>query len=285
MTAPHDDALVFDLQSMKDLGFNGVRKHIKVESRRFYHHADRLGMLVLQDVVNGGRPRVGIRTSGVVMALGLHVGDTSRRAHRLAGRADAANRIAFEADVAGMVRMLAPHPSVIGWVVFNEAWGQYDSRRIEGRVRELDPTRVVDAVSGWFDQGAGDFRSRHRYVLRLAPPPAKDSRPFLLSEFGGHNLAVPGHAWEASGTFGYRFHDDPAALDAALGKLWREELIPLVAAGLRGCVYTQVSDVETEANGLYTYDRRVLKPDADLLRTLNAELAAAFDALWTGEGA
>lgn len=282
LTPPADESLIFDLLAMRELGFNGVRKHIKVESRRFYDHADRLGMLVLQDVVNGGKPRVTINQSRLIHVFDRHLRDTRGRQLAAAGRESRSNRARFEADMAALVRLLEPHPSVILWTLFNEAWGQYDTNRLEAALRALDPTRLIDAASGWFDQGGGDFRSRHRYVLRLKRPPENDPRPFLLSEFGGHNLPVEGHQWEATGKFGYTFHTDPAKLDAGLTELWREQLIPLVAHGLRGCVYTQVSDVETENNGLLTYDRQVMKPDVELLRTLNAELHAVFAALVGG---
>ncbi|MCB0884861.1 MAG: hypothetical protein KDB34_08995 [Propionibacteriaceae bacterium] len=281
MTAPSDEALIFDLQQLKDLGYNGVRKHIKVESRRFYHHADRLGMLVLQDVVNGGRPRVGIPRSRIVMALDWQTRDKTRRGLAAAGRDSQQNRYEFEADMAAMIKLLRGHPSIVMWVIFNEGWGQYHTARLERRVRRLDPTRLIDPASGWFDQRGGDFRSRHRYVLKLQRPPRRDRRPFFLSEFGGFSLATEGHQWEGDGKFGYRFCADSASLGKALAKLYREQLIPLVRHGLRACVYTQLSDVEIEANGLFSYDRQVLKPDADLLRSLNAELDAAFDAALT----
>ena len=200
MTPPADQALIFDLEAMRHLGFNGVRKHIKVESRRFYHHADRLGMLVVQDAVSGGKPRTGLKASAAVQALDVHLRDTSDGAHRAARREDSTNRAEFEAELTGMIELLAPHPSVVMWVPFNEAWGQFDARRIEALVRRHDPTRLVDAVSGWFDQRGGDFRSRHRYVLKLRRPPRRDRRPFYLSEFGGYNLAVPGHMWEGRGS-------------------------------------------------------------------------------------
>lgn len=279
MTPPSDEALIFDLEQLKQLGFNGVRKHIKVESRRFYHHADRLGMLVIQDAVNGGKPWLGINGSRAAMVLDRHPPDTSKIALDAGGRRSLANREEFESDLAEMIWRLQGHPAIICWVVFNEAWGQYDSTRIAGLVRGLDPTRLIDATSGWFDQGAGDFRSRHRYVLKLVAPPRRDRRPYLLSEFGGYNLPVDGHNWEARGSYGYKFHADASQLDDALSLLYRAELIPLVAKGLRGCVYTQLSDVETETNGLFTYDRQVLKPDAAALRVLNAELLDAFAAL------
>lgn len=276
LTPPADEALVFDLTKLRELGFNGVRKHIKIESRRFYHHADRLGMLVMQDFVNGGRPGVTIGESRLVMALDLHRGDRSRLAMARAGRADRSNRAGYEGFIAQTIEHLAGQPSVVCWVLFNEAWGQYQTGRIERLVRELDPTRLVDAASGWYDQGGGDFRSRHRYVLKLRRPPRRDRRPFLLSEFGGLNLAVPGHLWPGTTQYGYRFHDSPAELATALARLYRKQLIPLVEHGLRGAVYTQVSDVEIETNGLFSYDRQVLKVDPAAMRTLNEELLAAF---------
>ncbi|WIY81828.1 glycoside hydrolase family 2 TIM barrel-domain containing protein [Propionimicrobium sp. PCR01-08-3] len=277
MTAPCDEALIFDLQQMKDLGFNGVRKHVKVESRRFYHHADRLGMLVIQDVVNGGRPRVGIPRSRAVMALDLQTRDRSRRGLIAAGRGSQQNRDEFEADIAGMINVLRGHPSVAMWVIFNEGWGQYHTLRLERMVRKLDDTRLIDSASGWFDQRGGDFRSRHRYVLKLKRPPRRDRRPLLLSEFGGYSLSLEGHLWEGAGRFGYRFFDNSEQLSKALAKLYRDQLIPLAKHGLRGCVYTQVSDVEIETNGLLSYDRKVLKPDAEKLRALNTELYRAFE--------
>ncbi len=278
MTAPSDEALRYDLEVVRDLGFTGVRCHIKVESRRFYHHADRLGLLVLQDAVSGGRPRVGLAGSGLVQALGLPAEDRSCWALRQAGRADRANREEFIAELEGLVRHLMGHACVVMWVPFNEAWGQFDARGAARFLRRLDPTRLVDHASGWFDQGAGDVRSRHRYVLALRRPPARDRRPYLVSEYGGLNLAVPGHLWHESARFGYRFFDDQAALAEAFTRLYRDQLVPLVRHGLAGCVYTQVSDVEIETNGLLTYDREVLKLDPDLVRALNADLEAAFQA-------
>ncbi len=279
MTAPSDEALVFDLEQLRGLGFNGLRKHIKVESRRWYHHADRLGMLVVQDVVNGGKPMVTIRQSQVTMALDVQLEDRSPQARAAAGRRSAGNRRQFEADLTGMIRLLSPHPCIVTWVVFNEGWGQYDARRLTELVRGLDPTRTIDSASGWFDQKCGDFRSRHRYVLKLRRPPRRDRRPFFLSEFGGYNMPVPDRMWETDDRYGYRFLSTSAQLDAALASLYRDQLIPLVDHGLRGACYTQVSDVEIENNGLFSFDRHVLKPDADGLRALNAELFARFAAL------
>jgi beta-galactosidase/beta-glucuronidase len=277
MTAPSDEALVFDIESIKALGFNTLRKHVKVESRRFYWHADRLGMLVMQDSVSGGLNRAaGNAKVAAAMILGLHLEDRSSRALRLAGRALQADRDEFENDLTGMVGLLRSHPSIVMWTVFNESWGQFESHRVSGRLRSLDPSRLVDAVSGWHDQGGGDFRSRHTYIVKLRKPPHHDRRPYFISEYGGYNLAVGGHLWDESKRFGYRFCDGSEALREAYVELIRCQLIPLVRHGLRAAVYTQVSDVEIETNGLYTYDREVLKIDEDTVRKLNDELYAAF---------
>lgn len=275
LTAPSDDALVADLETLRDMGFNGVRVHVKVESRRFYHHADRLGLLVVQDAVSGGLPFAGLRGSGAIQLTGtVRLSDRSPLFWRRVGRADPANRREFAVELAQLIEHLSGHPSIVMWVPFNEAWGQFDARGAEALVRRLDPTRLVDAASGWFDQGGGDLRSRHRYILRLRRPPRRDRRPFYLSEFGGLNLAVPGHLWDEDARFGYRFFDDAGALAEGLTRLYRDELIPLVRQGLRAATYTQVADVETETNGLVTYDREVVKIPARLVRRLNEELYA-----------
>ncbi|QWW18671.1 glycoside hydrolase family 2 [Schaalia sp. 19OD2882] len=276
MTPPDDEAIVHDLRTIKEMGFNAVRVHIKVESRRFYHHCDRLGLMVVQDMVSGGRPALGIQASGVVQALDYTLPDRSRLFHDWTGRTSHDNRSQFACELAGMIRHLRCHPSIIMWVPFNEGWGQFDARRAEKAVRRLDPTRLVDAASGWFDQGGGDFRSRHRYVLRLTEPPSVDTRAFYLSEFGGLNLAVEGHTWKEPIPFGYRFLAEREDLAQAMTELYREQLIPLTAHGLAACTYTQVSDVERENNGLMTYDRKVTKIDPQLMSTLNKELTDAF---------
>lgn len=283
MTPPSDEALAFDLEAMRALGFNGVRKHVKIESRRFYWHADRLGMLVIQDAVSGGRNRAdGTLKTAAAMIAGLHREDSSARAMALAGRANASDRAEFEADLAGMIGLLGDHPSIVAWTVFNESWGQYESARVAELARALDPSRLVDAVSGWHDNGAGDFRSRHTYIVGLKAPPGRDRRPYFVSEYGGYNLAVPGHLWDEGRRFGYRFYGDAEALGRGYESLVRGQLLPLIERGLRGAVYTQVSDVEIETNGFYTYDRRVLKFDAALVRRLNEELYDAFARLAGG---
>ena len=276
MTPPGEAALLHDLTTLRRMGFNAVRVHIKVESRRFYHLCDRLGLMVVQDMVSGGVPPLGIRASGAVQALGLTLPDRSAVFRRWTGRGGAAGRGRFVRELVGVIRHLRAHPCIVVWVPFNEAWGQFDARGAERLVRRADPTRLVDAASGWFDQGGGDFRSRHRYVLRLVAPPRGDGRAFYLSEFGGLNLAVEGHVWCDPVPFGYRFLEDREALARAMTELYRDQLVPLAAGGLAACTYTQVSDVERESNGLMTYDRVVTKVDPVLMARLNRELEEAF---------
>ena len=275
MTPPDEAALLHDLTTLRRMGFNAVRVHVKVESRRFYHLCDRLGLMVVQDMVSGGVPPLGIRASGAVQALGFTLPDRSAVFRRWTGRGGAAGRGRFVRELVGVIRHLRAHPCIVVWVPFNEAWGQFDARGAERLVRRADPTRLVDAASGWFDQGGGDFRSRHRYVLRLVAPPRGDGRAFYLSEFGGLNLVVEGRAWPGA-PFGYRFLGDRGALARAMTELYRGQLVPLVAGGLAACTYTQVSDVERESNGLMTYDRVVVKVDPALMARLNRELEVAF---------
>lgn len=276
MTPPGEAALLHDLSTLRRMGFNAVRVHIKVESRRFYHLCDRLGLMVVQDMVSGGVPPLGIRASGAVQALGFTLPDRSAVFRRWTGRGGVAGRGRFVRELVGVIRHLRAHPCIVVWVPFNEAWGQFDARGAERLVRRVDPTRLVDAASGWFDQGGGDFRSRHRYVLRLVAPPRGDGRAFYLSEFGGLNLAVEGHVWCDPVPFGYRFLEDREALARAMTELYRDQLVPLAAGGLAACTYTQVSDVERESNGLMTYDRVVTKVDPVLMARLNRELEEAF---------
>ena len=269
LTAPSDEALVHDIRTAKDLGFTMLRKHIKVESLRWYHHCDRLGMLVWQDMVNGGR---GYRSSVVKApaALPLHLPD---RWHRLFGRGDREGREEFLAEVEGTVELLESVPSVAVWVPFNEGWGQFDAVDVSARIQRLDPTRLVDHASGWHDQGGGDFASRHVYIkpFHLSRADAEDRRAAVLSEYGGYSHRVQGHAWSRA-EFGYRRFADRAEFERAVVRLHESQVRPAVSEGLAGFVYTQLADVESETNGLMTYDRRVLKVDPARFRAVNAEL-------------
>ncbi len=267
-TPPTDEALLFDIEYARRIGCNLIRKHVKIEPLRWYYHCDRLGMIVMQDMPNGGR------IDGATIALLAHTfgfwRNDTRRLSRF-GRADEANRAEYRAELQGMIDHLYHSPCIAAWVPFNESWGQFHANQMAEWVRAYDPTRLVDHASGWFDQGGGDFLSKHVYVKKLKRP-RLDGRAFILSEFGGYSLKIPGNVWDESQKFGYRFYDSPQALTKAYIKLLEEELKPLIPQGLAAAIYTQTSDVEIEINGFLTYDRRVEKMDAQALRRAHQEL-------------
>ena len=263
-TAPSDEALAHDILTAKRLGFNMLRKHLKIEPLRWYYHCDRLGMLVWQDMVNGGAP-YNPAVTVAPLVTGLHLSD---RHYRLFGRADARGRAQFLADLDETVRLLYNCPCVALWTAFNEGWGQFDALAAAERIRALDPTRPVDHASGWHDQGGGDVMSRHVYFR--APRLCNDGRRVLaLSEFGGYSLPVAGHTAGGKG-FGYRRYTSVVDWQKDYVKLYEEQILPLLASErLSAAVYTQLADVEDELNGLLTADRRVCKPEARVLRPLN----------------
>ena len=264
-TPPSDEAMIYDIETAKSMGFNLLRKHVKVEPARWYYHCDRLGMLVWQDIPNGGAPYSPLWTM-VLPFLGIQVSDHSYG--RFGRRYERARKL-FLREAEEIVHGLYNSPRVVAWTLFNEGWGQFDTDKLTAKVKEWDGSRCVDSASGWHDQHTGDFHSVHRYFGKQKLRP--DPRVQAITEFGGLSLTVAGHAAPGRG-FGYRRVSGTGELTAALEKLYREQIIPLKAEGLRDCVYTQLSDVETERNGLLTWDRKVLKADAGKLLALNEEL-------------
>ena len=257
MTAPSDQAMIFDITQMKELGFNMLRKHVKIEPARWYWHCDRIGMVVWQDMVNGGGPVHKIlETYGptVFPPLGTHLRDNH---YGLLSRQDADARRRFEKDLRRMIRQLYNCPCIGMWVPFNEGWGQFDALRITEDVKKADPTRPVDHASGWFDQGGGDVRSVHNYFRPLTVE--QDQRAFVISEYGGANCNVAGHSMSEE-VYGYQTVKEADFPDAFRSLM--EKVHALVKDGLSGAVYTQVSDIEEETNGLLTYDRSVRKAKA-----------------------
>ncbi|MBR5519916.1 MAG: glycoside hydrolase family 2 [Clostridia bacterium] len=255
----------FDIAEMKRLGFNMLRKHIKIEPDLFYYECDRLGMTVFQDLVNSGDYSFLYDT-----ALPT-VGFKRLPQHRASG----ARRAQFLVEADATVAALYNHPSVVYYTIFNEGWGQFDADGIYTRMKAKDPTRVWDATSGWFQKRESDVTSEHVYFkpIRLKPDP---NRPLVLSEFGGYSCKIDGHAFNLDKTYGYRKLADPAALQQALTELYQNEVIPAVQNGLSAAVLTQVSDVEDETNGLVTYDRQVVKVEEAPMRALAEALFAAF---------
>ena len=263
-TPPTDEAMIWDIRTAKDMGFNLLRKHIKIEPLRWYYHCDRLGILVWQDLVScfeSFRPLY----MQVLPFLGLHLKDAPSA--RL-GRAGEAGRQQFYRDMEDTVSLLYNCPSLALWVPFNEGWGQFDALAVTRRLRELDPTRPIDHASGWHDQGGGDLKSRHIYYRPLRMK-SDGRRVLALTEFGGYSLPVPEH-YTTERSFGYRSYQDAESWMVALEQLYEKQLQPLVAAqGLSAAVYTQLSDVEDEVNGLVSFDRRVVKMEPARMRRLN----------------
>ena len=269
-TAPSDEALIFDIQTAKSMGFNLLRKHIKVEPMRWYYHCDRLGMLVWQDMPSGGG-KYRFSTISLPLVTGVHRRDNRYRAF---ARTSSQGRAEYMDELEEMVLQLFNAPSVALWVPFNEGWGQFDSTFVMERLRLLDPTRPVDPASGWHDQGEGELRSLHVYFKPFRFRRDRRGRALALSEFGGYNLRVDGHCFNQK-DYGYRRLPDAAALWRDFARLYEREVLPAVPRGLCAAVYTQLSDVEDELNGLMTYDRRVVKLDADDVRELNERLKEA----------
>jgi beta-galactosidase/beta-glucuronidase len=267
-TPPSEEAMLFDIEYTKRIGCNLIRKHVKVEPLRWYYHCDRLGLIVWQDMPNGG-----LIDGEVIAFLNLSVGwhRNDSRGLRRFGRSDAANREEFRAELKGMIDTLHNAASIACWVPFNESWGQFQSLEIADWVLGYDPTRLVDHASGWFDQGGGDFQSRHVYVKKL-PKKKPDTRTFAITEFGGYSLKIPGHMWDENRKFGYKFYDSSEALTTAYLELLKTQLRPLINKGLAAAIYTQTTDVEIEINGFLTYDRKVEKMDSDAISQAHKDL-------------
>lgn len=272
-TPPSEEAILFDIEYTRRLGCNLIRKHVKVEPLRWYYACDRLGMIVWQDMPNGGKIDGDI-VAFLSLTFGFHRNDT-RRLLRF-GRADETNRSRFRAELQEMVDHLYNSPCIAVWIPFNESWGQFQANAVAQWLKSYDPSRLVDHASGWFDQGGGDFLSKHIYFKKLRSP-KPDHRAFVISEFGGFSLKIPGHVWDEQKKFGYRFYDSPEKLTAAYLALLQDELQPLIPKGLAAAVYTQTTDVEIEINGFLTYDRKVEKMDPAALRKAHERLIRSLE--------
>ena len=245
-----------------------LRKHIKIEPEAFYYACDRLGMIVFQDMVNNGAysffrdtalPTIGLKKLPDKL---LHRNKESRKA--------------FMDGMETTVSALKNHPCICYWTIFNEGWGQFCADEAYDRLRALDDTRFIDSTSGWFWQKKSDVTSLHVYFKPVKMP--KDSiRPIVLSEFGGYSYKVEGHAYNLYKTYGYRFFKTQLEFENAVDGLYRDEIISAIKKGLCAAVYTQVSDVEDETNGLLTYDRKVLKINELRAKSFSFALFDAFE--------
>ena len=268
LTPPSDEAMIFDIQTMKNYGFNMLRKHIKVEPLRWYYHCDRLGMLVWQDMINGGE-EYKFSTICVPLVTGRHIKDNR---YDKFSRKNAEGRAQYYVELDEMLDTLYNTVSIAMWVPFNEGWGQFDAAKAVERILAKDTSRTIDHASGWHDQFIGQTKSLHVYFRPYKFKKDKLGRAVMLTEFGGYNCFIDGHAFIANKEFGYKKASDPAELLRQYKELYERQIIPAKAKGLCATVYTQVTDVEDEVNGLLTYDRMVEKLPAEELRALNAQL-------------
>ena len=272
LTPPSNSALEYDVKLVKSMGFNMIRKHIKIEPLRWYYHCDKEGILVWQDMVSGGE-KYGLLYIGFLAFFEYHVKDDSPSQYKKFGRQNADGRAEFERELRETMNYLKNVVSLSVWVPFNEGWGQFDSVRITKEMKEIDPTRIIDSVSGWNDQGknSSDLKSRHIYFKPITKP-FRDKRCYVLSEFGGYSLPTENHMYSPDKIFGYRVYRKPETLAKGFKNLYEKSIMPLIDRGLSATVYTQVSDVEEEINGLITYDRKVVKFPIDMVKKLNEQL-------------
>lgn len=268
MTPPCDEAMIFDIKAMRELGFNMLRKHIKIEPRRWYYHCDKLGMIVWQDMVCGAK-KIDMLFVGVLP--NMFIRGIKDDKNKWFGVDNTECREEHEKAVFETIDLLYNFTSIGCWVPFNEAWGQFDAKRIGETVKKYDPTRVVDHASGWHDQKGPELKSVHQYILPFIAPKG-DGRPLVISEFGGYSRIIENHVWNRQKSFGYVMYKTKETLTAAYKKLFEKQIIPSIAKGLSATVYTQVSDVEFEVNGIFTYDRELLKIDGDTIREINSKL-------------
>ena len=256
---------------MKRLGYNTLRKHIKVEPEEFYYQCDKLGMFVFQDMVNNSdynylRDTV-LPTFGIQKRSDKHL-------HK-----NAASRKAFYDAMEETVQQLKNHPSIVYWTIFNEGWGQFDSQGAYEKMKQLDPSRFVGSTSGWFKGADSDVKSHHLYytwVTKWEGIKASD-KPLVLTEFGGYAHPVEDHMFNPGKVYGYKICQSREEFRQELARLYRERIVPLAEHGLCAAIYTEVSDVEDEINGLLTYDRKVCKIDPETMLPIAEALKKAMD--------
>jgi beta-galactosidase/beta-glucuronidase len=258
-TAPSDEAMIYDIKKAKELGFNMLRKHIKIEPLRFYYHCDRMGMLVWQDIVNGGDKYNMLLVGYIPTLLPMLASKIRDKHYHLLGRGNEQGRKEWTLECRKTVQHLYNSPSIITWVPFNEGWGQFDAKKAYDMIHEMDTTRLIDHASGWFDQGCGDFESIHNYFHPMRA--VIKNRPVVLSEYGGYACYIDNHSFSHD-IYGYRIYRTKEELNRAYHHLLEDDIKDLVHSGLSAAVFTQLSDVENEVNGLLTYDRKICKVTA-----------------------
>ncbi len=259
-----------DVLSMKELGFNMLRKHIKVEPDRFYNACDRYGMIVFQDMVNNGSYSY-LRDTIMPTVFPFYVGHFKKDKYM---NSDIETRRFFIEHSKDTIERLYNFPCVLAYTVFNEGWGQFDSDMVTGILKKVDPTRIYDSASGWYKQKNSDLDSIHVYFHKV--PEQRWKKPALVSEFGGFSCHVRERSSYKKNVYGYGSCPSGEALTDRIVNMYDEEIIPHISAGICGSVYTQLSDVEEEINGLYTYDRKVCKVDVSRMKAVADRIAEAI---------
>ena len=257
-----------DVLRMKELGFNMLRKHIKVEPEAFYYACDKLGMLVVQDMVNSGSYSWTFDTA--LPTIGF------KKRKDTKGNMDVEREQIFKEHMKGILEHLHNHPSIIVYTIFNEGWGQFHSDAMYELAKSWDGTRLFNTTSGWFAQKKNDFDSEHIY-FKVIDLKVKE-RPLFVSECGGYALPVDGHLFNPDNEYGYGKCKDSEDLTERIVSMYHKMLLPAIKKGACGCVYTQLSDVEDEVNGLYTYDRQVCKVIKDKMQQVAKELYEELEA-------
>ncbi len=245
-TAPNDEALLYDIEMTKKFGFNMIRKHVKVEPLRWYYYCDKMGILVWQDMPNGG------------WMILKNIKKSSKER--------------FIKELKAMMATLHNSPSIICWVPFNEGWGQFDTKKITKMIKTADPSRLVDSASGWFDKGVGNIKDIHVYPgPKMPKEKSLKGRAAVIGEFGGYGWEVEDHVWKSKFKFAYRKYKTKEELTRKYKELIMK-LKPMIKDGLCAAIYTEITDVEMEINGLLTYDREIIKIDVDKLKNIHENL-------------
>ena len=251
-----------DVKLIKDLGFNTVRKHIKIEAPRFYYECDRQGLIVWQDFINGGT-NYKFSTIAFPLITGIHHNDHNYK--KFARSDEEGRRFALE-EMEGIIHYLYNFPCIGLWTIFNEGWGQFDAKEVLEKMRQIDNTRIYDHASGWHDQKISDTKSLHVYFKRVKLPKIQQ-RAIILSEFGGFYLKIEGH--EMKGKQVYKGYKTPEKFIKAYEACINRDVIKNVPFGLSASIYTQLSDVEEELNGFVTMDREVVKVPKEKIKEIN----------------
>ncbi len=257
-----------DILTMKRLGFNCLRKHIKIEPMMYYYYCDIYGMIVFQDMVNSGNYSFFIDTA--MPTIGIKKVSMSLK------NSTPLQKEIFKNSLKDTLNYFYNVPCIAYYTIFNEGWGQHDSDAYYHLAKEIDDSRIIDSTSGWFKEKESDVESLHIYFKKINLKNKELNKPIILSEFGGYALKISGHVYNENGNYGYKKFLDIHSYGTAIYNLYCNEIIPSIKNGLAGCIYTQVSDVEDEINGLLTYDRKVYKVDESSMKEIKKKIEEEF---------